>query len=82
LHGEIRGLFLQRFPYNHRQAPVRAMALIRDAVQRLHQLGDLGHRVVRRHARAGVPENGGDRFFPNVGLAQRAVLRDLLERHL
>ncbi len=46
------------------------MALIRDAVQRLHQLDDLSHRVVRRHARAGMPENGRDRFFPNVGLAQ------------
>ena len=37
----------QSFPCNHREASVRAMALISDAIERFHQLGDLRHRVVR-----------------------------------
>jgi len=46
------------------------MALISDAIERFHQLCDLHHRVVRRHPWAGMPENGGNRFFPNVSLPQ------------
>jgi len=41
-----------------------------NAFERVHQLGDLRHRVVHRYPRVGVPENGGDCFLPNVGLPQ------------
>ena len=58
------------FTCNHRQAPIGPTALIRDPVQRIHQLGNLCYRVVRRHSWANMPKNVGNRLFPHLCLTQ------------
>ena len=57
------------FPCNHRRAAVRPTALVRDPVQTAHQLGNVRHRVVRRHSQANMPEDIGDRLVSNFSLA-------------
>ena len=66
---------MQRFACNHLEASLREMALIRDTVQRLHQLDNLSNREMGRRAWSGMLQDvviaAGHAYLPNVALLRR-----------